>query len=230
MPTGKVLIVEDDKTLLSVLQYNIAKEGYDTLTASDGIQALEAARARRPDLIVLDVMLPGMSGLEVCRILRQEMTVPILMLTARVEETDKVAGLDSGADDYMTKPFSTRELLARVRAILRRASMPGPRPGEGTVVRAGDIEIDTARHTATVAGRPVDLTPKEFDLITFLAKNTGLVFSREQLLERVWGYDYAGDTGTIDVHVRWLREKIEDSPSKPRRLLTVRGVGYKLES
>ncbi|MBI4286929.1 MAG: response regulator transcription factor [Chloroflexi bacterium] len=229
MATNRVLIVEDDHTLLSVLQYNLTKEGYDALTASDGIQALETARTRKPDLIILDIMLPGMSGLELCRILRKEMTVPVLMLTARVEEADKVAGLDSGADDYMTKPFSTRELLARVRAILRRASMAGPKPGEGPVLRAGDIEIDTARHRAAVGGSPLNLTPKEFDLLTFLARNAGLVFSREQLLDKVWGYDYPGDTGTIDVHVHWLREKIEDTPGKPRRLVTVRGVGYKLE-
>jgi DNA-binding response OmpR family regulator len=230
MANNKVLIVEDDQTLLSVLEYNLAKEGYNMVTATDGVQALEAARKERPDLILLDIMLPKMNGFEVCRILRKETTVPILMLTAKDDEIDKIAGLDLGADDYMTKPFSIRELLARVRAMLRRAEMQAPKLAAENQFKFGDIKVDIRRHAVTKGGNILSLTPKEFDLLTFLARNKGLVFSRDQLLEKVWGYDYAGDTRTVDVHVRWLREKIEDSPVKPKRLVTVRGVGYKLEA
>jgi two-component system OmpR family response regulator len=222
----KILVVEDDRTLLNVLKYNLTKEGYSVVTAVDGVEALEVARRDKPDFIILDIMLPKMSGFEVCRILRKEMTVPILMLTAKTEEVDKVVGLEIGADDYMTKPFSMRELLARIRAMLRRVEMQVPTAG---TLKLGDIEIDINRHAITKGGNILSLTPKEFDLLAFLAKNKGLVFSRDQLLEKVWGYDYAGDTRTVDVHIRWLREKLEDNPAKPKRLVTVRGVGYKLE-
>ncbi len=225
--SSKILIVEDDPNLLEALKYNVRKEGHDTVTAIDGVQAIEVARANKPDLIVLDIMLPKMSGFEVCRILRKEMSVPILMLTARDDEIDKITGLDLGADDYITKPFSMRELLARIRAILRRLEIQTVIPE--TPLRSGDIEIDIGHHVITRAGAALSLTPKEFDLLTFLARNKGLVFSRGQLLEKVWGYDYSGDTRTIDVHIRWLREKIEDNPEAPKRLITVRGVGYKFE-
>ena len=225
----KILVVEDDRTLLDVLKYNLVKEGYNVVTATDGAQALEIARSQKPELIVLDIMLPELDGLEVCRILRKDMTVPILMLTARGEEIDKIVGLEVGADDYMTKPFSMRELLARVRAMLRRTRMMGPESAEEGMINIGNIEIDIPRRRATLSGVMLDLTQKEFDLLAFLARNRGLVFSREQLLERVWGYDYVGGTRTVDVHVRWLREKIEENPAKPKRLITVRGVGYKLE-
>ncbi len=229
MPNIGVLIVEDDQTLLSVLEYNLAKEGYNVVTAADGVEALEAARRDKPDFIILDVMLPKMSGFEVCRILRKEMTVPILILTAKDEEVDKIVGLDLGADDYMTKPFSMRELLARIRAMLRRVEIQAPKPELGSLLKVDNIEVDIARHKATLDGSLLNLTPKEFDLLAFLARNKGLVFSRDQLLEKVWGYDYSGDTRTVDVHVRWLREKIENNPNEPKRLVTVRGVGYKLE-
>jgi len=229
MAYSKVLIVEDDKTLLSVLEYNLAKEGYNVVSATDGVEALEIARKEKPDLIILDIMLPKMSGFEVCRILRKEMTAPILMLTAKDDEIDKIAGLDLGADDYMTKPFSMRELLARARAMLRRAEMQVPKLAMENQLKFGDIEVDIRRHSVTKGGNILGLTPKEFDLLTFLASNRGLVFSRDQLLEKVWGYDYFGNTRTVDVHIRWLREKIEDNPNKPKRLVTVRGVGYKLE-
>lgn len=229
MPNIGVLIVEDDQTLLSVLEYNLAKEGYNVVTAADGVEALEAARRDKPDLIILDIMLPKMSGFEVCRILRKEMTVPILMLTAREDEIDKVVGLDLGADDYVTKPFSMRELLARVRAMLRRVEMQAPKPSGETLFKVGDIEVDIGCHTATKGGNVLNLTPKEFDLLAFLSKNKGLVFSRDHLLEKIWGYDYLGGTRTVDVHMRWLREKIEDNPGKPKYLVTVRGVGYRLE-
>jgi two-component system OmpR family response regulator len=229
MPNIVVLIVEDDQSLLSVLEYNLAKEGYNVVTAADGVEALEAARRVKPDLIILDIMLPKMNGFEVCRILRKEMTIPILMLTAREDEIDKVVGLDLGADDYVTKPFGMRELLARVRAMLRRVEMQAPKPAETTLLKVGDIEVDIGRHTATKRGCKLDLSPKEFDLLAFLTKNKGLVFSRDHLLEKIWAYDYLGGTRTVDVHMRWLREKIEDNPGRPKYLVTVRGVGYKLE-
>ena len=225
---AKILIVEDDQNLLATLKYNLLKENYSVVTAAAGAQGVETARKEKPGLIILDVMLPELDGFEVCRILRKEMTVPILMLTARDEEVDKVVGLEIGADDYMTKPFSMRELLARIRAMLRRAEMVTPSGGEA-VIRIDDLEIDSARHKAFRGGVALELTPKEFDLLAFLAKNKGFVFSREQLLEKVWGYDYAGDTRTVDVHVRWLRQKIESDPAKPRHLVTVRGTGYQLE-
>ena len=225
--SSKILIVEDDPNLLEALKYNVRKEGHDAVTAVDGVQALEVARIDKPDLIILDIMLPKMSGFEVCRILRKEMTVPILMLTARDDEVDKVAGLAFGADDYMTKPFSMRELLARIRAMLRRVEIQTAIPE--TPLRFGDMEVDIGHHVITRAGSALNLTPKEFDLLTFLTRNKGLVFSRDQLLEKVWGYDYAGDTRTVDVHIRWLREKIEDNSEEPKRLITVRGVGYKFE-
>jgi two-component system, OmpR family, response regulator len=225
-----VLVVEDDRNLLDTLRYNLKNEGYSVFTAADGAAAVDIARREKPDIIVLDVMLPEMSGFDVCRILRKEMTTPILMLTAKAEENDKLAGLEIGADDYMTKPFSVRELLARVKAMLRRAGMAQTPPQDGeTILKAGDIQIDAARHKAEKGTGKLELTPKEFDLLTFLARNKGFVFGRDQLLEKVWGYDFAGDTRTVDVHVRWLREKIEDDPNEPKLLLTVRGVGYKLE-
>jgi DNA-binding response OmpR family regulator len=224
---NKILIVEDDPNILEALKYNLAKEGYDTFTAIDGAQAMDVARASKPDLIILDIMLPKMSGFEVCRILRKEMEVPIIMLTARDDEIDKVTGLDLGADDYMTKPFSMRELMARVRALLRRTEVKTVIPE--TAVKFGDLEIDTSHHVITRAGVALNLSPKEFDLLVFLASNKSLVFSRDQLLEKVWGYEYAGDTRTIDVHIRWLREKIENNSEEPKRLITVRGVGYKFE-
>ena len=230
MSDSKILIVEDDPNLLAALKYNLVKESYNVITAADGAQALEIARNEKPELIILDLMLPKLSGFEVCRILRKEMTVPILMLTAKTEETDKIVGLEIGADDYMTKPFSMRELLARARAMLRRAKMAEPIPAnEKALLKIGDLEIDPARHRATLRGTMLELTPKEFDLLAFLARNRGLVFSRERLLEKVWGYDYAGDTRTVDVHIRWLRQKIEADPKNPNLLLTVRGAGYKLE-
>jgi two-component system OmpR family response regulator len=230
MADSKVLIVEDDANLLETLRYNLQKEGYDVATASDGEQALEVARRERPGLLILDIMLPRISGFEVCRILRKEMTIPILMLTAKADETDKIVGLEIGADDYMTKPFSMRELLARVRAMLRRSKMTEAPAAAGPVsLKIGNLEVDTARHRASLSGVALELSPKEFDLLAFLAKNRGLVFSREQLLEKVWGYDYAGDTRTVDVHIRWLRQKIEADPSHPGQIITVRGTGYKLE-
>ena len=229
MTTDKILIVEDDTNLLATLKYNLDKDGYDVATAVDGAEAIETARKEKPDLIILDIMLPIMNGFEICRILRKEMTVPILMLTAKAEEMDKIVGLEIGADDYMTKPFSMRELLARIRAMLRRAGMTKIEPElKLEPIKIGDLEIDIARHRALARGAELELSPKEFDLLAFLAQNRELVFSREQLLEKVWGYDYAGETRTVDVHIRWLRQKIENDPAKPEILVTVRGKGYKL--
>lgn len=227
-----MLLVEDDRTLVDVLKYNLAKEGYSVATACDGEQALELAGREKPDLIVLDIMLPKVDGLEVCRILRREMTIPILMLTAKSEEIDKIVGLEIGADDYMTKPFSMRELLARVRAMLRRADIVQRQAVTDTItssIKVGDFEIDLERHLVFHRRSPVDMTHREFDLLAFLVQNRSRVFSRDHLLEKVWGYDYAGGTRTVDVHIRWLRQKLETDPSHPEHLVTVRGVGYKFE-
>lgn len=231
---SKILIVDDDKNILDVLKYNLVKEGYTVATAEDGIKALELARQEKPDLIILDIMLPGLDGLEVCRILRKEMAVPILMLTAKIEEIDKVVGLELGADDYMTKPFSLRELLARIRAMLRRSQLTDRHTSTGeetkmTVLKAGNIEVDVAGHRVLLNGSLIKLSPKEYDLLSFLMHNRGQAFNRERLVERVWGYDYGGTARTVDVHMRSLRQKIEDDPDKPKHLLTVHGFGYKFE-
>lgn len=230
----KVLIVEDEFTLQETLAYNLRRQGYDVETAVDGLAALEAARSGKPDLIVLDLMLPLLDGFEVCRILRQEMSVPILMLTARDEEIDRVIGLEMGADDYLTKPFSMRELLARVKALLRRvrldhADVDVGAVGTGKAIRAGNLVIDAKRREVRLDGKPLNVKPKEYDLLLFLARQRGRVLSRELILERVWGWDFSGGSRTVDVHVRWLREKIEPDPSQPVRIVTVRGVGYRFE-
>jgi DNA-binding response OmpR family regulator len=238
----KVLVVDDEKTIRDVLEYNLRREGYDVLTAADGDTALRLALSEHPDLVILDIMLPGVSGLDVLRTVRREMDVPILMLSARETETDKVVGLELGADDYMTKPFSLRELLARVRAMLRRTGflaggiLPGepgsPKASQGeastAVLVVGGIAIDLARRAVSNNGQPVEMKPKEFDLLTFLASYPGQVFSREVLLDRVWGFDYVGGTRTVDVHISWLRSKLEIDPSKPGIIETVHSVGYKL--
>ena len=240
MGKEKILVVEDDSTLLETISYNLERQGYKVYTASDGLVALEKARKKDLDLVVLDVMLPGLDGFEVCRILRQEMNVPIIMLTARTDEVDKVVGLEMGADDYMTKPFSMRELMARVKAMLRRVRLlreeleanggEGERPRAAAVLDlGGDLVIDPVRREVLRGDRPLQLKPKEFDLLLFLARNRGAVLSRDLILERVWGWDYAGGSRTVDVHVRWLREKIETDPATPVRIVTVRGVGYRFE-
>ncbi|MFO8009676.1 MAG: response regulator transcription factor [Dehalococcoidia bacterium] len=227
---NRILIVEDEDTLREMLRYNFEVEGYEVIEAADGLKAVELARTKSPELVILDIMLPGLDGFEVCRQLRSELTVPILMLTAKEEEIDRVLGLELGADDYITKPFSIRELKARVKAMLRRMEMmqTPPEGPDGPAIEMGDIAIDLSRHTVTVTGQPVVLKPKEFDLLAFLARNKGRVFTREALLDKVWGYDYVGGTRTVDVHIRWLREKIEKDPSNPQRIITIRGIGYKL--
>jgi two-component system alkaline phosphatase synthesis response regulator PhoP len=221
-----VLVVEDEKSLASTLSYNFRKNGFNVVSAADGLDGLQQARRTRPDVIVLDLMLPKMDGLEVCRRVRAESDVPILMLTAKGEELDRVVGLEMGADDYLTKPFSMRELMARVRALLRRAGAQTA-ADDSRRITAGSLEMDLRGRTVRRDGEEVQLKPKEFDLLFYLARNAGQVFTREQLLENVWGYEFFGGSRTVDVHVRWLREKLEQDPARPRHLLTVRGVGYK---
>ncbi|MCL4238460.1 MAG: response regulator transcription factor [Anaerolineae bacterium] len=222
----KILLVEDDDTLRKTLAYNLSQEGYKVLQSGDGAEALDLARGHSPDLIVLDVMLPSLDGLSVCRILRNESDVPIIMLTARSGEVDRIVGLEIGADDYIVKPFSLGEFLARVRAILRRA--PSAR-AVADRLESGDLVLDLIARKATRGGAELRMTHKEFDLLATLMRNQGAVLSRDLLLDRVWGYDISGQTKTVDVHVRWLREKIEDEPSHPRRIVTVRGIGYRFE-
>jgi DNA-binding response OmpR family regulator len=221
-----VLVVEDEASLASSLSYNLRKNGFNVVQAADGVTGLQAARSGNPDVIVLDLMLPRMDGIEVCRRLRADSDVPIIMLTAKTEELDRVVGLEIGADDYLTKPFSMRELMARVRALLRRS---GTRlsPQDASTITVGSLVLDARGRTVQRDGVEVQLKPKEFDLLHFLARNAGQVFTREQLLEHVWGYEFFGGSRTVDVHVRWLREKLEASPGSPQHLMTVRGVGYK---
>lgn len=237
----KILVVDDEEVLVETITYNLEQAGYQVITVADGAAALEAAQREVPDLIILDVMMPEMDGLEVCRQLRREnssATTPIMMLTAKGDEIDKVVGLEVGADDYVTKPFGRRELLARVRALLRRSEYAPaneerssqettsevPRPNRELV--AGPLRIDLAGRRVICREQEFELQPKQFDLLTYLVRNRGTVLTRDQLLHNVWGYDYVGDTRTVDVHVRWLREKLEEDPANPHLIQTVRGVGY----
>jgi DNA-binding response OmpR family regulator len=220
----KILLVEDETTLAETLAYNLRREGYEVILAADGETGLERARTESPDLVILDLMLPVLDGLSVCRILRRETETPIIILTARGTEVDKIIGLETGADDYVVKPFGLGEFLARVRAVLRRA----PAPHRDELV-SGDLTLDLTARRVTKDGVELKLSHKEFDLLAELMRNRGAVLSRDLLLTQVWGYDYFGDSRTVDVHVRWLREKIEDDPSDPQRIVTVRGVGYRFE-
>jgi DNA-binding response OmpR family regulator len=223
--TRTILVVDDETTLRETLVEVLEMEGYRAIPAADGREALARFREDRPDLVLLDVMLPELSGVEVCRILRAESAVPIIMLTAKDGEVDKVVGLELGADDYVTKPFSLRELTARIRAILRRSEQAAG-PQMPPLVPAGRVLVDLAGHRILRDGEVVPLKPKAFELLAFLVRNQGQVFTRDQLLERVWGYDYAGESRTVDVHIHWLRAEIEEDPATPRHLQTVRGVGY----
>lgn len=233
----KILIVEDEITLQETLAYNLKRQGYEVETAADGTTALQIARQSHPDLIVLDIMLPGMDGFEVCRLLRQEMSTPILMLTAKDDEIDRVVGLEVGADDYMTKPFSMRELIARIKAMLRRVRMIKEELEKAEALSSppaqklvfDNLVIDAYRHEVRLNDQILIVKPKEYELLLFLAQHRGQVLSREYILERVWGWDYIGDSRTVDVHVRWLREKIESDPANPSRIVTVRGAGYRFE-
>jgi DNA-binding response OmpR family regulator len=226
---AKILLVEDEPVLADTIRYNLAREGYQVQQAMDGEEAIVRFRSGQPDLVLLDLMLPKADGFEVCRLIRRESAVPILMLTAREGEVDRVVGLEIGADDYITKPFSMRELIARVRANLRRVQLDQDERENAAppVIHFGDVSVDLDRHEVRRGGQVVAMKPKEFDLLTFLAQHRGRAFSRDHLLERVWGYAAAGDTRTVDVHVRWLREKIESDPSRPTLIQTVRGLGYR---
>lgn len=224
----KILLVEDETTVRETLATHLRAEGYETLTAADGATGLRLTRAELPDLLILDVMLPELDGLSLCRLVRRDSDVPILMLTARGTEMDRIMGLETGADDYVVKPFSLGELLARVRALLRRAQGE-QRHAAATRLQAGDLQLDLIARRVRLGELELRLTQREFDLLAELMRNKGAVLSRDLLLTRVWGYDYVGNTHTVDVHIRWLREKIEVDPSAPTRLTTVRGVGYRFE-
>jgi DNA-binding response OmpR family regulator len=230
----KILVVEDESTLLETLAYNLIRQGYSVETSANGLNALEMVRNNRPDLVVLDVMLPGMDGFDVCRIIRQELNVPIIMLTARDDEIDRVIGLEMGADDYLTKPFSMREFLARVKALLRRVRLDQTENFHqldkiGKSLVFGNLVVDPIRREVRLLEQPLSLKPKEYELLLFFAQHRGQMVSREMILERVWGWDFSGGSRTVDVHVSWLREKIEKDPVKPERILTVRGAGYRFE-
>ena len=226
--SAKILIVDDEPPIIDMLSYNLKRGNYEVVVAWDGEEALEKARSERPDLIILDLMLPRLDGLEVCRTLRRERDVPIIMLTARDDEIDRVVGLELGADDYVVKPFSMRELMVRVKNVLRRSAS---RPAEpvSNLVTSGPLRIDPARRETSLQGRTLDLTTLEFDLLTFLAEHAGQVLSREQLLEGVWGYDYYGDLRVVDAAVKRLRAKLRAAAPAEELIVTVRGVGYKLE-
>ena len=226
MDSQKIVIVEDDRAISDIIKYNIEKEGYSAYTAYDGEEGLELIEKIDPDLILLDIMMPKMDGLEVCRRVRKTKNTPIIMLTARAEEVDKVVGLEMGADDYVTKPFGVRELMARIRANLRRVESTQVVDEDKNVIVEGDLRIDIGKFEVQKKGQVVELTHLEFGLLKFLSSQKGQVFSRETLLSKVWGYEYYGDIRTIDVTVRRLREKIEDDPSKAEYVLTKRGVGY----
>jgi DNA-binding response OmpR family regulator len=221
-----ILVVDDEPDIIEIVKYNLEKSGYQVATAASGPKAIQAAHAVKPDLIVLDIMLPGMDGLEVCAALRRDFDFPIILLTARDSETDKIVGLEMGADDYVTKPFSPRELLARIKAVLRRAKT-NTTPGK--CLRVNDLELDPVKHQAKRAGELLPLTAKEFALLEFFMRHAGAALTRASILDHVWGFDYYGDPRTVDVHIRRLREKVETDPHHPQRITTVAGLGYRLE-
>lgn len=232
----KILVVDDEVSLQETVAYSLKKEGYIVEIAGDGNKGLELARSSKPDLIILDVMLPGMDGFEVCRTLRHETNIPVLMLTARDDEIDRVVGLEVGADDYLVKPFSMRELIARVKALLRRvrlmreeADTNNQEGFQPKLMTFGNLVIDMTRREVRLNGQVVPCKPKEYELLTFMGQHKGRVLTRELILERVWGWGFVGDSRTVDVHIRWLREKIEEVPDKPQRIITVRGAGYRFE-
>ena len=225
MNSEKILIIEDEENILEAVKYTLTQEGYDVFTSVDGEDGLEKAQEIKPDLVLLDVMLPKMDGFEVCRILRKDLEMPVFMISAKAEEIDRVVGLEMGADDYITKPFSMRELVVRVRNSLRRAAL-NPQVDELEILKFGELEIHLTSHMAIVSGEEVSMKPKEFDLLYLLASHKGRAFTRDQILQRLWDDEYIGDVRTVDVHVRWIREKIEVNPSRPEKLVTIRGVGY----
>ena len=226
MSNELILVVDDEKTLVKALSFNLEKEGYRVEKAYDGEEALQKAFDLKPDIIVLDLMLPEIDGFEVCRRIRKKLETPIIMLTARTDDIDKVLGLELGADDYLTKPFNSRELVARIKAILRRSAFREEEAKK--LLQIGRLQIDFLQHRVRIEDKDINLTTKEFALLSFLAANAGNVYSREQLLEQIWGYDYYGDVRTVDVHIRHLREKIEKDPGNPELILTIWGTGYKI--
>ena len=228
MSSEKILIIEDEENILEAVKYTLTQEGYDVFTSVDGEDGLEKAQEIKPDLVLLDVMLPKMDGFEVCRILRKDLEMPVFMISAKAEEIDRVVGLEIGADDYITKPFSMRELVVRVRNSLRRAALSSE-VDDLEILKFGELEIHLTSHMAIVSGEEVSMKPKEFDLLYLLASNKGRAFTRDQILQRLWDREYIGDVRTVDVHVRWIREKIEVNPSRPEKLVTIRGVGYRFD-
>ena len=226
----KILVVEDEESFSEALSYLLSREGFDVTVADSGPKAIEEFDRVGADLVLLDLMLPGLSGTEVCRQLRQRSDVPIIMLTAKDSEVDKVVGLELGADDYVTKPYSSRELVARIRAVLRRNSDLGDAEPESGTLTVGPVRLDTERHVVEINGSPVQFPLKEFELLEYLMRNCDRVLTRTQIIDRVWGSDYVGDTKTLDVHIKRLRAKIEDDPANPIYIQTVRGLGYKMES
>lgn len=228
MKETKVLVVDDEPSIVELIRFNLEREGFKVTAAYSGGGLLDRIRAERPDLVILDIMLPGEDGLTICREIRKESNLPIIMLTAKDSETDKVLGLELGADDYITKPFSPRELIARVRAVLRRSSGEESAETKKQVLKVRDLMLDSEKHLVTLNGRELDLPPKEFELLRILMENPGRVLTREYLLETIWGYEYIGETRTVDVHIRRLRQKIEPDPSQPVYIETVHGFGYRI--
>lgn len=224
--SNKVLVVDDENAIVDILKFNLEREGYSVVTAENGEEGLKVFRDTNPDLVLLDIMMPGIDGLQVCKTIRNESSVPIIMLTARAEEVDKVLGLEFGADDYITKPFSVRELVARVKANLRRTVLDAVEIDKGNILKFGNMTINIDKYEVKKENEIIDLTVREYELLKYLATKKEQIFTREQLLEKVWGYEYYGDVRTVDVTVRRLREKIEDNPGKPKYILTKRGIGY----
>ena len=232
MAREKILVVEDEENILEAIKYSLTSEGFDVYGAEDGEKGLEMARELAPDLVVLDVMLPKIDGFEVCRMLRKDMDLPVFMLSAKAEEIDRVVGLEIGADDYITKPFSMRELVVRVRNSLRRRSLTASENTSSVskeIIKSCDLEIDLTSHVIRLNGENLEMKPREFDLLVMLVSSKGRAFTRDQILERLWDHEYIGDIRTVDVHVRWIREKIEVDPGKPSRIVTIRGVGYRFD-
>ena len=227
---AKILVVDDEKAIVDILKFNLEREGFDVVTAGDGEEGIDRFRVEQPDLILLDIMMPKVDGLQACKTIRNESNVPIIMITARAEEVDKVLGLEFGADDYVTKPFGVRELIARVKSNLRRTTMDLDQTKKSQVFNFNNMSINIDKYEVSKEGRVIDLTVREYELLKFLAMQKDQIFTREQLLEKVWGYEYYGDVRTVDVTVRRLREKIEDDPAKPKFILTKRGIGYYFRS
>ena len=230
MPDPKILVVEDEENIREAVVYSLSQEGFDVYSANDGEEGLNKAKSLNPDLVLLDVMLPKLDGFEVCRMIKKDLDLPVFMLSAKGEEIDRVVGLELGADDYITKPFSMRELVVRIRNMLKRSSnLSSSTLSDDELIIIGNLSIDTKSHRVKIDNQEINLKPREFELLYLLASNQGKALSRHQILEKLWGHRYIGDIRTVDVHVRWIREKIEDDPSSPSRLVTIRGIGYRFD-